>query len=86
MGLILTIWVTACWADSCGRGCGQRAKVDGLDAYARPPRSLREPTRWNLDKSKNSTIRTGKKQLEIRETRPCVCNGWTLSKVLSATQ
>ena len=25
--------------------------VDGLDAYARPPRSLREPTRWNQDKS-----------------------------------
>ena len=23
--LILTIWVTACWADSCGRGFGQRA-------------------------------------------------------------
>ena len=54
--------------------------ADGLDAYARPPRSLREPTRWNTDKSKNSIIRTGKKQLEIRETRPCVCNCWTLLK------
>ena len=25
--------------------------ANGLDAYARPPRSLREPTRWNQDKS-----------------------------------
>ena len=25
--------------------------ADGLDAYARPPQSLREPTRWNQDKS-----------------------------------
>ena len=25
--------------------------ADGLDAYARHPRSLREPTRWNQDKS-----------------------------------
>ena len=53
---------------------------DGLDAYARPPRSLREPTRWNPDKSKNSIIRTGKKQLEIRETRPSVCHCWALLK------
>ena len=38
--------------------------ADGLDAYARPPRSLREPTRWNPDKSKNSIIRTGKTLLK----------------------
>ena len=25
--------------------------ANGLDAYARPPRSLRKPTRWNQDKS-----------------------------------
>ena len=30
-----------------------RGLADGLDAYAQPPRSLREPTRWNQDKSKN---------------------------------
>ena len=32
-------------------GVGVGSWADGLDAYARPPRSLREPTRWNQDKS-----------------------------------
>ena len=30
--------------------------ADGLAAYARPPRSLREPTRWNQDKSKKQGL------------------------------
>ena len=36
--------------------CGRLLRADGLDAYARPTRSLREPTRWNQDKSPETII------------------------------
>ena len=42
----MSAWPFTVAVERLGKGL-----ANGLDAYARPPRSLREPTRWNQDKS-----------------------------------